>query len=147
MRTLWRALPALLVGATLLAPVSPAAASESCSFYRWDEPAREWVLVKRLYPRKEFKETYVHGVDWHCEYCVPMIKVRDPDDVFEQVGVPQPAHELVEETVETLAAVELPVPSPGPVSPAGVDPWNGPACPDVPPVWDEEALDAVGGIF
>lgn len=146
MRTLRRALPALLIGATLLAPVSPAAATESCSFYRWDEPTQEYVLVERLYPRKEFKERFVYLVDWHCEYCVPLMQAYDPDNPFENVDPRLLAQGLVQYVTETGRALEISVPSLSSVSPAAVDPWNYPDCPKVPPAWDEEALDAVGGI-
>ncbi|HWL36478.1 MAG TPA: hypothetical protein VNQ77_09805 [Frankiaceae bacterium] len=149
MTTLWRGLPALLIGAALLAPVSPAAASESCSFYRWDEPTKEYVLVARLAPRQKFEDTHVYLVDWHCQYCVPAMTARNPDDVFESVDDAQVlTQRLVQQTVEAVTELQVTVPSPGPGSgsPAAGDPWNYPDCPKVAPLWDEKALDAVGGI-
>jgi hypothetical protein len=150
MRRLFRALPALLIGATLLAPVSPASAGAwTCSFYRWDEPTQEWDLVAHLRPQKEFKETHVYLVDWHCEYCVPALVARDPDHPFEYADAQEVSQYLVAEVAGTVRELQLAVPSPGSASPgelALVDPWNYPPCPKVPPVWDEDALDAVGGI-
>jgi hypothetical protein len=143
MRKLWHALPTLLIGATLLAPIRPAAAGWSCSYYRWDSPAQKWDLVARLQPQAEFRRTHVLGVDYHCEYCyVPAAPPRDPD-TFDGVD---DVKALAAETLQTVQEAQLPVPAPGSVSPVGMNPWDGPACPLVPPVWDEGELGVIGPI-
>lgn len=140
MRKLLRAVPALLVAATLLVPVSPASADWSCSYYRWDEATQEWQRVALLQPADEFEATHIWGVDWHCKYnCVPAIPPKDPDDLIPDVDVTW----AVEPVVSTLDG--LGVPTVEELTPPGiVDPWNGPACPPGPPVWDADELDVAG---
>jgi hypothetical protein len=137
-------MPALLLGATLLAPVSPARAGWSCSYYRWNSPARKWDLVAHLQPRDEFRRTHVLGIDYHCEYCyVPAVPPRDPDD---PVGGVDEVQALAQEVTQTVREAEVTAPSPESVQAALVDPWNGPACPLVPPVWDADELGVLGAI-
>ena len=149
MRKLWRAVPALFVGATLLVPVAPASAGWTCSYYRWDAPRKQWRTVAHAVPQDEFRSDHVLGVDYHCEYCyVPALESKDPDP-FEDLDPIETAQSLI----GTTQVPEVPkVPSLNEVSLSSLmtlvssaEPLNGPKCPDVPPVWDAEELDPVVG--
>lgn len=141
MRKHWRALPALLVAATLLAPVTPASAGWSCSYYRYDTGTRSWVQVASLQPKDEYRSTHQEGVDFHCEYCyVPTITRRDPENPLGVLGTDPQL--IAQDIVATVA--EAQVPEPGAVP---VDPWSYPPCPLVPPVWDADPLKPVNDVI
>lgn len=136
MRTHRRALPALVLAAGLLAPAVPASADWSCAFYKWQETTKTWKRLVVLYPKEEFEARYVKGVDWHCQYCVPVI-VRREDPPVAVPGAVDSAVSVVRPVVQQYVTV----PSTDPPSGGPVNPWDYPPCPPVPPEWDNQEVN------
>lgn len=128
MTVTWRALPGLVLAAALLAPVAPASAW-SCTYYKWNAADRRWERVALLQPEQPFETQYPKPYYWQCRYCYVPVPVPGEDP-----GPELPAE--VQELLDDVNAAANKVLDGG-FGTLGADPFNGPDCPDVPPVWDE----------
>lgn len=139
MRTITRV---LLAGVTVVCAALPDGAvaskpNEYCSYYHWDSSTQTWDQAWYFQRSEAFEAEYVKGIDWHCKYnCLEIFPLTRPDN-GDPVYVPETVAALVADVAPVLDPVLAPVRDLYAAATAtieGPDPFQGPDCPDVPPV-------------